>query len=88
MLGGLEEEKIISYIREEAIPSEKEEDMNYLLSYLKAIELREKTLEEKVDCSDTLTNYLNSKVLKFTPADDKFNIYRRYISEMKSKTKK
>ena len=85
---GLGEDKIVSYIREEAIPSDKEEDINYLLSYLKAIELRETTIEEKVDCTDTLTSYLNSKVLKFTPTDDKFNIYRRYISEMKKKTKK
>lgn len=85
---GLGEDKIVSYIREEAIPSDKEEDINYLLSYLKAIELREKTIEEKADCTDTLTSYLNSKILNFTPTDDKFNIYRRYISEMKSKTKK
>lgn len=84
---GISEENICTYIREEAVPSDKEEDLQYLLAYLKGIELRERARSKKEDCSDLLSTYLNSQTLNFTPTPEKFNIYKAYVNEMKSKTK-
>ena len=60
--------------------------MNYLFSYLKAIELRERTIITKRTGDSILEPYINSNKFKFYPPKDIF-IYERYIEEMKGKTK-
>ena len=61
-------------------------DMNYLFSYLKAIELRERTFLTKKSSDDILEPYINSRRFKFYPPKD-IGIYKRYITEMQQKTR-
>lgn len=83
---GVNLEDAIKIIKTELITTEQLEDMNYLFSYLKAIELREKTFITKRTGDSILEPYINSNRFKFYPPED-FSIYERYIEEMKSKTK-
>ena len=83
---GVNLEDAIKIIKTELITTEYLEDMNYLFSYLKAIELRERTFITKRTGDSILEPYINSNRFKFYPSND-FSIYERYIEEMKQKTK-
>lgn len=82
------EEGIVDFIREEVEPSEIVDEMAYLYSYLRAIELREQIHDKKQDCIQLLEPHLTSKRFVFKPTEESFATYRRFTQEMKSKTKK
>ena len=82
------EEGIVDFIREEVEPSEMVDEMAYLYSYLRAIELREQIHDKKQDCIQLLEPHLTSKRFVFKPTEESFATYRRFTQEMKSKTKK
>ena len=81
------ENGIAAFIREEVDPSEIVDDLAYLYSYLKAIELREQIKDTKQDCAHTLIPHLNAKKFVFKPQQKNFDLYRRFNEEMSSKTK-
>lgn len=82
-----EDEDVIDFIREEIASTEITEDMSYLYSYLKAIELREKQQDKKEDCAYILDPYIKTKKFKFQPTEELFKTYKRFTTEMKEKTK-
>lgn len=77
-----------NFLREEIAPADIVDEMSYLYSYLKAIELREGIHKLKQDCTYTLDPYIKTKKFDFTPRKESFAIYRRFTEEMQSKTKK
>ena len=83
-----DEEGVIDFIREEVDPSEIVDEMAYLYSYLRAIELREQIQDKKQDCIELLEPHLTSKKFTFTPTEETFATYKRFTKEMKEKTKK
>ena len=82
-----DEETLIKLLREEIVPTDIEEDMSYLYSYLNAIELREQVQSTNQDCAYILEPYLKTRKFAFTPSKEKFDIYRRFNEEMTSKVK-
>lgn len=82
-----EDEDVINFIREEIATTDITEDMSYLYSYLKAIELREKSQEKKEDCAYILDPYIKTKKFKFQPTEESFKTYKRFTTEMQEKTK-
>lgn len=82
-----EDEDVINFIREEIATTEITEDMSYLYSYLKAIELREQATTKKEDFAYILDPYIRTKKFKFQPTEESFNAYKRFTTEMKEKTK-
>lgn len=81
------DEGLISFLREEIATPDIVDDMSYVYSYLKAIELREQALSSKQDCAYLLDPYLKSKKFVFNPTSESFNTYRRFTEEMQAKTK-
>ena len=81
------QEGLIDFLREEIAPTDLVDDMAYLYSYLKAIELREQLQTSKQDCAYVLEPHLKTKKFTFTPKKENFDIYRRFHEEMVSKTK-
>ena len=80
-------ELLEDYLREEIASDEKIEDMNYLFSYLKAIELREKMNLNKHD-NEILEPYMRRRAFHFQRPKDDFRLYERYVEEMKQKVRK
>lgn len=72
------------YLREEVASSEKIEDMNYIFSFLKAIELKEKNNNQ----TEFLEHYIDRKKFNFNIPKDNFKVYERYIEEISQKTRK
>ena len=79
-------EEAIDIMKEELVTTEQIETLDYLFSYLKAIELRERTFITKRTSDSILEPYINSKRFKFYLPKD-IGIYERYIEEMKQKTR-
>lgn len=79
------ENNLIEYLKEEIATDEQVNNMCYLFSFLKAIELREKN--KKVgDSIDLLEPYITTQKFIFSIPQDNFKPYQRYISEQKQKT--
>lgn len=78
---------IESYLRQEDVIGDIDGETIYLLSFLKAIELREKTKGVKDDKLIYLTPYTARNKLNFGTSKSTFKIYKDYILEMKSKVK-
>lgn len=83
-----DEEGVIDFIREEVDPSEMVDEMAYLYSYLRAIELREQIQDGKQDTVQLLEQHLLSKKFTFKPTEETFATYKRFTKEMKEKTRK
>lgn len=79
------EEGLKEFLREEIAPADIVDDMAYMYSYLKAIELREKHNPNE-DISYAVTPLIKSKKLHFTPSEQSFEIYRNFTKEMQEKT--
>lgn len=75
------------YLREEIASDEKAEDMNYLFSFLKAIEIREKMLL-KPQKEELLESYIKRRTFYFPKPTDDFRLYERYVCEMKQRVRK
>lgn len=87
----LEKIYIIPEELEEYLEKQLEDDniangLIYLISFLKAIELRELTLTSNEDSFDILKPYLQSKKLIFNPSTKLFSTYEKYIDEIKQKS--
>lgn len=78
---------IEDYLREEIATSEIDEDMDYVFSYLKAIELREKTQDFKGDSALLLDRYNNTRKFRFDIPQNGYAVYERFVQEVKEKTK-
>lgn len=79
-------ETAVEILKTELVPNEPIKDMNYLFSYLKAIELRERTLLTKMNSHSILEPYINSKRFKFCYPKDT-SVYERFACEMQQKTR-
>ncbi len=79
------EEGLKDFLREEIAPADIVDDMTYMYSYLKAIELREKHNPNE-DFSYAITPHIKSKKINFTPSENSFEIYRNFTREMQEKT--
>lgn len=79
---------LIEYLREEIASSCMEQNMAYLFSFLKAIELRELTMNSNNDMLYIFEHYLKNKKFYFHRPMDGYNIYSRYIEEVKQKVRK
>ena len=80
------EEGLRDFLREEIAPADIVDDMAYMYSYLKAIELRERHNPNE-DYSYAITPFVKAKKLNFTPSEKSFEIYRNFTKEMQEKTK-
>lgn len=85
---GINPKKTIKLLRNQIATDSIDEDINYVFSYLKAIELREKTTERKIDSAEILEPYINQQNFHFNIPEDKNKPYERFIEEVKAKTKK
>lgn len=74
------------YLQEEIETGYMIDNIIYLISLLKAIELRNLTLTTKQDSFDILKPYLESKKLIFNPTYDLFPIYENYIEDLHQKS--
>lgn len=59
----------------------------YFISFLKAVELREKS-SINIDSLDVLNPYLKSKKFIFEPSSSLFKLYENYVDDVKQKTLK
>lgn len=82
-----EENDLINFLRTEIAPPDIVDDMTYLYSYFKAIELREELLTHKQDSAYLLEPYIKTKKFNFTPNTESFSTYKRFTEEMKEKSK-
>jgi len=76
------------YLREEIATNEVIEDLNYILSILKAIELKEIKSKPNNNQTNILESLIKRKAFNFTIPKDNYKVYQRYIEEMEQKTKK
>ena len=76
------------YLREEIANGEIIDDMNYLFSFLKAVELREKRMNSNDSQSELLEHHIKKKSFCFWIPQDGYRPYERYIEEMNQKVKK
>lgn len=76
------------YLREEIASDEILDNMNYLFSFLKAIELREKRIITNSSQFNILDHYLKLKYFYFRIPSDGFSVYDRYMEEMYQKVRK
>lgn len=76
------------YLKKEIAANEMVENMNYLFSFLKAIELREKKLNSNDNQSEIINSYIKRKSFYFPIPKDNFKPYERYVKEMHQKVRK
>lgn len=81
-------EEIKEYLQEGIENDYMEDNIIYLISLLKAIELRNITLTSKQDSFDILNPFLSNKKLIFNPSKKLFKIYEDYVEEIKQKSLK
>lgn len=79
-------DEVIPFIKEEYATDEQIDNMNYLFSYLSAIDAREKTLNTHEDASTMLEPYFTRRFV-FKYPQDGFKPYKRYVEEMHQKVK-
>lgn len=77
---------IEGYLKEEIANDNVIIDIRYLLSFLKAVELREVKINNPQ--AELLEPYIKSKKFNFEIPQDGFKVYDRYIEEMNQKVKK
>lgn len=86
--GNVRDDKINEYLYYDVIVSDGILNaMNYLFSFLKAIELRKKVIESKSDALDVVAEYLIPK-FRFNPQTENFDMYANYIEEMHKRVRK
>lgn len=76
------------YLKEEIANEEILNDMCYLFSTLKAIELREQKINTPNNNNEILEPYITSKKFNFSIPKDGFKVYERYIEDMSQKVKR
>lgn len=76
------------YLREEIASGEILDDMNYVFSFLKAIELREKRMNSNNSQSELLEHHIKRKSFHFMIPQNGYKPYERYVEEMNQKVKK
>ena len=62
--------------------------MKYLYSFLKAIEIREKSKISKDDVLNLFDGYIYDKRFNFNPQYDSFKVYKNYVEEMNKRIRK
>ena len=62
-------------------------DISYILSFLKAIDLREKIVSNGIDAVDLLSKFKDDFIYTPTVINSKFDIYNRYMDEINNKCK-
>ena len=62
--------------------------MKYLYSFLKAIEIREKSKIIKDDVLNLFDGYIYDKRFNFNPQYDSFKVYKNYVEEMNKRIRK
>lgn len=83
----LKKDNIIKYLNELITENYIEECICYLLSYLKAIELRYEAQSYSGDCSQILIPYIEKNNFNFYLTDDSLKIYEKFVKETHQKTK-
>lgn len=66
---------------------DEQSSLMYLFSYLKAIELYEESREYKGDHSVVLKPYLKSKKFQYTPPEEGYKVYEKFINRMEKLSK-
>lgn len=84
----VEEENIIPWLNEVIIGDYFEDDMTYTVSFLKAIELRNKKNILKCDSVDILRPYCERKEFRFNPDYSSFETYKSFVFETCEKQRK
>lgn len=79
---------VLEYLREDIATNWMLGNIGYLVSFLKAIELRELFLNSNKDSFYIFECYLKSKKFMFRKPKDGFDLYIRYVEEVKSRVKK
>lgn len=75
------------YLREDIATNYMEGNIGYLLSFLKAVELRELFVNKNRDSFDIFEHYLKNKKFVFRRPKDGFDLYKRYIGDVKSRVR-
>lgn len=83
----IDPEDVYEFLRFDVATNETEEDMDYVFSYLKAIELREKHQNSKKDSADLLEPYTNTRRFHFDIPQNGYEVYENFVEEVKQKTK-
>ena len=86
-LGISSEGELEEYLREDISNGVILNDMMYLFSFLKAIELREKIITSRSKQDETISLYMGRSIFQFDIPQDGINIYRRYVEETNQKVK-
>ena len=83
----LDENVLLEFLNDEMVESEITETLGYLLSFLKAIEIRDYNLRKDETGNYMFNDILFSKKFKFNPPLDGFDPYIRFVEEVKQKVK-
>ena len=82
----LHDNNVYSYLINDDLLINIKTQIRYLLSYLKAIELR-KITDRRNDSFYILREYLNQRNFSFKPDEKSYDVYKEFVNEMKSKSK-
>ena len=83
----IKENRLVNFLKELVNNNDYDEYICYLLSYLKAIELRYISKKFDSDKSELLIPYIQKNNFNFNWNPDSFKIYENYVNEMYQKTK-
>lgn len=84
---GLDSENLLAFLNDEIVNIEISETLNYLLSFLKVIEVRDYTIRKDNEGIAMFNNILFNKNFVFNTPQDNFEPYIRFIEETKQKIK-
>ena len=62
-------------------------DIKFILSFLKAVDLREKIVSNNIDVFDCLSRFRDDFIYTSTVINSKFDIYNRYMEEINNRCK-
>ena len=79
---------VLEYLREDIATNWMEGNIGYLVSFLKAVELRELFINNNQDSFYILEHYLKNKKFVFRKPKDGFMLYNRYIDDVKSRVRR
>lgn len=84
----IDEKYVLEYLREDIATNYMEGNIGYLVSFLKAVELRELFINNSKDSFYILEHYLKNKKFVFRRPKDGFMLYNRYIDDVKSRVRR
>ena len=84
-LKNINNEKLLIFLNDEIVNVNIVETINYLLSFLRSIEVRELTMKDNNMAGVIFNDTLFKNRFKFHIPDDNYKLYERYVSEIKQK---